>query len=109
MHQTNVNEGFPCSGLPLANKDKTSHMDIGYVHQTNVNEGFPCSGLPLANNMCKKQEVIMNEDMMHILTLRFLSVLALGVHLGKQMLENTRVLYCKDSKSFKSTKILKKY
>ena len=35
--------------------------------------------------------------------------LDIGVHLGKQMLDNTRVPYCKDAKSQKNTKKLKKY
>ena len=33
--------------------------------------------------------------------------LDIGVHLGKQMLDNTRVPSCKDAKKFKSTKKLK--
>ena len=35
--------------------------------------------------------------------------LNIGVHLGKQMLDNARILYCKYAKSFKSTKIWRTY
>ena len=38
-----------------------------------------------------------------------LECLNIGVHSGKQILDNTRVLYCKDAKIFKSTKIWRTY